>query len=217
MMKKLSTYFFQFRSQFRTQAGFTMIELLVVIAVIGVLAVAVLSSINPIEQINKGRDTRTRSDAAQLINAVDRYYAIHEVYPWNVDNASDAAGGDGFDAGTNVTPSTLFSFIGDGSTLISEEGLSAGETDWDWVNALSETAEVKEGFVQRLKDDNKLFLGKAEGYNETMYVCFQPTSNAFKQEAATNCLNQTTESPIAGVTTCEDGADIDALNLICLP
>ena len=65
------------------QLGFTMIELLVVIAVIGVLAVAVLSSINPIEQINKGRDTGHRSDAAQLINAIDRYYAIHEIYPWN--------------------------------------------------------------------------------------------------------------------------------------
>src|SRR5690606_2962307 len=70
------------KSKMRT-AGFTMIELLVVIAVIGVLAVAVLSSINPIEQINKGRDTRTRSDAAQLINAIDRYFAVHELYPWN--------------------------------------------------------------------------------------------------------------------------------------
>ena len=71
------------------QKGFTMIELLVVISVIGILAVAVLSSINPIEQINKGRDTRTRTDAAQLINAVDRYFSIQESYPWNDSNGSD--------------------------------------------------------------------------------------------------------------------------------
>src|SRR5688572_21601084 len=80
------------------QAGFTMIELLVVIAVIGVLSVAVLSSINPIEQINKGRDTRSRSDAAQLINAIDRYFSIHEVYPWNVDNGSFTAASDLYEA-----------------------------------------------------------------------------------------------------------------------
>jgi prepilin-type N-terminal cleavage/methylation domain-containing protein len=58
--------------------GFTMIELLVVIAIIGVLAVAVLSSINPIEQINKGRDTRARSDAAELLAASERYFTTSE-------------------------------------------------------------------------------------------------------------------------------------------
>ena len=65
------------------QAGFTMIELLVVIAVLGILAAAVLSAINPIEQINKGRDTGHRSDAEQLLSAVDRYFALHELYPLN--------------------------------------------------------------------------------------------------------------------------------------
>ena len=79
-------------TKYLRSAGFTMIELLVVIAVIGVLAVAVLSSINPIEQINKGRDTRSRSDAAQLISAVDRYFAIHEKYPWNEDDYEGIAG-----------------------------------------------------------------------------------------------------------------------------
>lgn len=74
----------RYLSKLRAVAGFTMIELLVVISVIGVLAVAVLSSINPIEQINKGRDVRANSDAAQLVNAIDRYYATQEKYPWNV-------------------------------------------------------------------------------------------------------------------------------------
>jgi prepilin-type N-terminal cleavage/methylation domain-containing protein len=62
--------------------GFTMIELLIVIAVLGILAVAVLASINPIEQINRGRDTGSRGDAEQLISAIDRYYAAKGYYPW---------------------------------------------------------------------------------------------------------------------------------------
>lgn len=75
MMKK--------KSQPAGRQGFTLIELLVVITLIGVLAIAVLSAINPIEQINKARDAGRRSDAAQLIKAEDRYYASNEEFPWN--------------------------------------------------------------------------------------------------------------------------------------
>lgn len=193
-------------------AGFTMIELLVVIAVIGVLAVAVLSSINPIEQINKGRDTRTRSDAAQLINAIDRYYAIHEEYPWNVTSDTYTA-----PAALLNLPNAAISFIGAGSTLETEQGMSVTYSDWTWVDVLVTTAEVKEGFTNRLKDDNKLFIGKSDGYNETMYACFMPTSKAFVQEASDNCTgtNPTTTSPIATVAVCDINAEGD--DLICLP
>jgi prepilin-type N-terminal cleavage/methylation domain-containing protein len=65
----------------RKARGFTLIEMLIVIAVIGVLAVAVLSAINPIEQMRKARDTRRRSNAAELLNALERYYATNEEYP----------------------------------------------------------------------------------------------------------------------------------------
>ena len=37
--------------------GFTLVELIIVIAVIGVLAVVLMMAINPIEQINKAKDT----------------------------------------------------------------------------------------------------------------------------------------------------------------
>ncbi len=199
------------------QAGFTMIELLVVIAVIGVLAVAVLSSINPIEQINKGRDTRTRSDAAQLINAVDRYYAIHEEYPWNTDNPTD---GSVYDAPAAIegAPNEAFDFAGAGSVLITDHVLAPTYTDWAWKEILVDTAEVKAGFTNRIEDDNKIFVGKADGYNETMYACFMPTSQAFEQEALDNCEDGTTTSPIAGVHVCDidqNGTADD--NLICLP
>lgn len=63
--------------------GFTLIELLVVITLIGILAVAVLSAINPIEQINKARDAGRRADSAQILKALDRYFASTEEFPWN--------------------------------------------------------------------------------------------------------------------------------------
>lgn len=208
-MKQTSARIFQkILSGLASQAGFTMIELLVVISVIGVLAVAVLSSINPIEQINKGRDTRTRSDAAQLINAVDRYFAIHEIYPWNTSNTSTEAGGDGY---TTADADYDSEFVFDGTA-----------DDWDWTNELITTAEVKEGFVNRVKDydqaSNNMILFKEGVSNATMYACFLPTSQAFKREAATNCSDGTTPTGIGGLTTCAttDGT-IDDANYICLP
>lgn len=186
------------------QAGFTMIELLVVIAVIGVLAVAVLSSINPIEQINKGRDTRTRSDAGQLINAVDRYFATLEIYPWNRTTAT-------YTSAIADDPDAEFVFTGSGD-------------DWDWVDELVTTAEVKEGFTNRLKSDDTIIVFKEAQSNATMYACFVPTSQAFKREAADNCDNGVTAgsptgpSAPAGITTCvSDPAVLTEDNYICLP
>lgn len=177
--------------------GFTMIELLVVISVIGVLAVAVLSAINPIEQINKGRDTRLRSDAEQLISAADRYYAIHEEYPWDTE-------------GLTGGPDEAY-----------HNGTTTGE--WDWVTWLTDTNEVKAGFTNRLQNDDEVRIFKAADENATLYACYLPRSYAFKLEAATNCTDGATpdggdaEVPAGAIDPCEDGTDIEADNYMCLP
>ena len=62
--------------------GFTLVELLIVIALIAILSVAVLATINPIEQANKARDARVQNDAAEVMNAYERYYASNNSYPW---------------------------------------------------------------------------------------------------------------------------------------
>src|SRR3989339_1192788 len=77
--------------KFNLRKGFTMIELLVVIAVIGILAVALLATLNPLEQIRKGRDTGTRADASQLISALERYNASIGYFPWEGRQANPQA------------------------------------------------------------------------------------------------------------------------------
>lgn len=180
-------------------AGFTMIELLVVIAVIGVLAVAVLSSINPIEQINKGRDTRSRSDAAQLISAVDRYFAIHEKYPWNEDGVTGVAGtyADGWtydsDSSGLVTPpagSVTTDYRSEFFFDELETTTTPPEAYWAWTIPLVSTAEVKESYGNRIaktEDNTNFIVKKPEGANRTMYVCFTPASYAFDLEASNRC------------------------------
>lgn len=216
------------------QAGFTMIELLVVIAVIGVLAVAVLSSINPIEQINKGRDTRTRSDAAQLINASDRFFATQERYPWNV--PSFACDGCTF-TDEQLLPSAAFPGdvpvdVCDAETTGLGIGMCRLDGDAMWMDGLVGTAEVKSGFVDRIRGQTtySIYVYKAGVGGASMYSCFQPSSEAFRQEAINNCSSPTVtggwpEDGVllaaacpgdnAGETSYEPTAD--NLELICLP
>ena len=64
--------------------GFTLVELLIVIALIAILSVAVLATINPIEQANKAKDSSTQNDAAEVLNAYERFYANANKYPWEM-------------------------------------------------------------------------------------------------------------------------------------
>lgn len=75
--------------------GFTLIEILIVISLLGVLAVALLATIDPLEQINKGNDTKTRSALQEIYGAFNRYYAIRQEYPWQAVAVSAAPLGGG--------------------------------------------------------------------------------------------------------------------------
>lgn len=64
--------------------GFTLIELLVVISVIGVLATVVAVGINPLKQMQKGRDAGKKSDLAQIKEALHEYFVVsNNVMPPN--------------------------------------------------------------------------------------------------------------------------------------
>jgi len=62
--------------------GFTLIELLIVIVILGILLMAILSAINPLEQIRKATDSGKRADSVKLLNALERYYTTFQKYPW---------------------------------------------------------------------------------------------------------------------------------------
>jgi prepilin-type N-terminal cleavage/methylation domain-containing protein len=221
------------RQKLSNMLGFTMIELLVVIAIIGILAVAVLSAINPIEQINKGRDTRTRSDAGELLGAVERYYSTSEIYPWNVGvTTAEVITGASWTAVTDV---------GDDVAFTGE----AGQAGFGWLDVLANSQEVKGQYANRLwQDYNTQTAGDAEfvvlkeassgSESQQVYVCFMPISQQFKTEAARRCCQQTdvagvcanagsnvgTAPTITGFDVCVGTANaglIDVDNYLCLP
>lgn len=73
------------RNYFARNKGFTLIELLIVIALLGALAVGLLATIDPFEQLKKGRDTSLRNTVSEFYNANLRYYSTKGQFPWGTD------------------------------------------------------------------------------------------------------------------------------------
>lgn len=181
--------------------GFTMIELLIVVAVLGILAVAVLAAINPIEQINRGKDTGSRSDAEQLIGAVDRYYTANGFYPWEHDEADTD-----FDAPWAIVNN---SWLDDNTPAeIVLDKLSSGGT-----------AEVKESFINRISATsyNSLYKWHKGGVGESTYICFLPKSSNFQTEAGTRCTNALGLPSDFPAAACPGGCAAAKTCYLCLP
>jgi prepilin-type N-terminal cleavage/methylation domain-containing protein len=159
----------------KTAQGFTLIELLIVIAVLGILAVAVLSAINPIEQINRSSDTGSRSDAEQLISAIDRFYASQQYYPWK----SGPAGSDALEW-TQVTSE----WVDNGTNPVPVlDKLSGSNVEF------TGSGELKLSFVERITDNtyNPLYVYNRGDAGDSTYVCFDSKSNSFQKEAKDLC------------------------------
>lgn len=62
--------------------AFTLIEILIVIAIIGILAVAILIALDPVEQISRANDTKLTSATGEIRGAINRYYASKLYFPW---------------------------------------------------------------------------------------------------------------------------------------
>lgn len=187
-------------------------ELLIVIALIAILSVAVLATINPIEQSNKAKDSTVQNDAAEVMNSYERYYANAQAYPWmaygtskpTVETAmllrSDTVGFGICDAGA-ITDSASTE-VGSCATTSSTPGL------------LISTDELKTAFMGKDEfqtvlgghPENALWLYKEAGSGGGVYVCYIPKAKS-NRESATNTLycltgGTTPTRTLAGTGSC---------------
>lgn len=138
------------------QQGFTLIELLIVIAVIAILAVAILSAINPVEQLRKADDSRRRSDTAELLNSLERYYTTYRAYPWGA-----------------VSPTGACPMLDDYT------GIACPVATTSDLQYLVDKAELKPEFANRKL--NEYFVTENTTTNQA-HVCFEPQSKTWKDE-----------------------------------
>jgi prepilin-type N-terminal cleavage/methylation domain-containing protein len=140
--------------------GFTLIELLIVIALLGALAVGLLASIDPFEQLKKGTDTSVRNMVSEVYNSAIRYYAAKNGFPWGTDLTAAAMSGNNF---TDSTTGYITQIVGAG--------------------------ELKAGFAQLAGSGNlakiKVTSIASGGTRSTVAVCYQPDSKSFQNDANT--------------------------------
>jgi prepilin-type N-terminal cleavage/methylation domain-containing protein len=158
------------------QKGFTLVELLIVIAVIGILAVAVLTAINPIEQLKKSRDAGKLADARELFNGIQRYAAAQPCYPWE----STAAAHDCLNRASNIS----------GAVCAWTANFGAG-----MCNDLITTGEMKASFATKTTVLNNIFV--TESATGVVSVCFEPESTAGRGGSLTGATRNITNSAAA--------------------
>ncbi len=106
----------------KVNAGFTLIELLVVIGILGILAAALIATIDPFEQLKKAQDANSKNTSAEFQSAVIRYYTTHSAFPWSKDSSCTTQ------AGTAFTGTALTSIGNCMAALVTDGELKSGFT-----------------------------------------------------------------------------------------
>lgn len=147
------------------QKGFTLIELLVVLGILGILAAALLVSINPVEQIKKAQDTSLKNATTTFVSAAQQYYSTHNALPWSAVS----------DGGANCYT---------GGTTLSSVALSNLS---NCVSALVADGELKQSF-QNTNNLNQAVVTNPNpqtGNAQDVVACFMPLSQSQQRDANT--------------------------------
>ncbi len=153
------------------QKGFTLIELLVVIGILGILAAALVATIDPFEQLKKGDDAKIKNMAVEFQTSLVRYYTTHGSFPWN-------------DAGNADSDCTG---LGAGSFTGVDVNLNTASMKSCIVNSLVAEGELKSAFTTNPTDLQKVVVNWNDLDATNIAICFSPSSKS--QKAAPDAIN----------------------------
>lgn len=167
------------KNKIREMKGFTLVELLIVIALIAILSVAVLATINPIEQSNKARDAAMKNDAAEVLAAYERYYAGQNTYPWKAIDAADSS---------IVLSSSQPGFGVVTASVGTTDPITGEVITVTTVGALISTSELKSSFAAKkpfvaAPNPEDMFYTYHSSTTNDNYVCYFPKAKANRDPA----------------------------------
>lgn len=172
----------------KSSSGFTLIELLVVIGILGILAAALIATIDPFEQLKKATDANIKNTLVEYISVDIRYYTTHNAMPWN-DTANTAY---------QPACSTAAGFTGGLPTSATLASLTA-----NCLGALINDGELKTSFTNATGILTSILVS---GTTNSVTACFQPQSRAQRNDPNTkwNSAGSATVAgcPNATLTTC---------------
>lgn len=126
------------------------------IALLGALAIGLLATVDPFEQMKKGTDTTRRNITSEVYSAAIRQYATKGAFPWT-ENVSALALSD--------------------SAMVSAGG---------YFDQIISSGELKPGFIELMGGNSgRIYLtstADASGVRQNVSVCFVPDSKSFRNE-----------------------------------
>lgn len=191
-LRSLKMKIFKFKPKVLSQKGFTLIELLIVIGILGILASALVATIDPFEQLRKGTDANVKNVSVEYLNANMRYYMTHNSMPWtdlnNTNNQPACSTSVGFGIDGYPTGAALVNMVSGAGCL----------------KALVDDGEIKQGFTNATSVLSSILVsGDA---NNGVTVCFKPQSKSQKSSPETkwDATGGTSAvgCPDASLTTC---------------
>ncbi|HVZ58959.1 MAG TPA: type II secretion system protein [Patescibacteria group bacterium] len=141
--------------------GFTLIELLVVIGILGILATALIATIDPFEQLKKASDSNVKNAAVEYINGSLRYDVTHNALPW-ADTAEGGYTGCGSNTGS-ITAALLVS-------------------NTNCLDALINDGELKDAYKSATNITKEIYVS---GDSNHITACYQPQSKSGQRDPIT--------------------------------
>jgi prepilin-type N-terminal cleavage/methylation domain-containing protein len=170
----------------RKNHGFTLIELLIAIGILGILASALLATINPIEQISKSQDTSLSTVSTEFLNASSRYYLTNNASPWQ---STVEGGSNCYSTGSTFTAVPLSSMTNCLNTFIAAGELKQSFLNTNNLNTLfvtspnPNTGSTTEPIVCYLPRSQKEQLSANTRYNQNG----TPATSCKSQGGTMNC------------------------------
>jgi prepilin-type N-terminal cleavage/methylation domain-containing protein len=192
-MSIINVYMRNYLKLLKRNSGFTLIELLVVIGILGVLAAALVATIDPFEQLKKADDAKIKNIVVEFEDANVRYFTTHSSFPWN-DNGS---------ANATCTGAASAKF----TKILSAADMMACLGNATTANSLIGDGELKAAFTTNTNDLAQVEVTWDPANSKTIIVCFAPTSKSQKDAKDTIYKADGTDNTVGGVCPNANAAD----------
>lgn len=145
--------------------GFTLIEIIIVVAILGILAIGLVAALNPVEQINRARDTTTLNVAREFMSGANQFQTSKIYSPACADIACAA-----YLNSLSSTASVPLSTITTVNAAIADEGATDGPTSFTghagaadiYVSLTNVSAPKDAAFVFCWKPESKFLRSEAD-------------------------------------------------------
>lgn len=174
-MSIINKYMRNYLKLFKRDSGFTLIELLVVIGILGVLAAALVATIDPFEQLNKAQDSSTKNTVVEYVDANIRYFTTHSAMPWADTALSGACQTAGAPSGVGLQIPSMINCTKD----------------------LTDDSELKASFSTAVNILKNIYV--TAGTDNVVIVCYLPVSKSQKRDPLTT--KTITGDPVNNPTT----------------